>query len=123
VDGVTDGAFSQLQLTLTPPLPTGLKPATGATWAASRMAQTGVFDFTVTGTSQIYGFAVPSLSDSVLLSNKIDNANAAIIALTDLLLNPTGFFTNAQLQSLEAVRDTLVAFRKRAMQPERSLEI
>jgi hypothetical protein len=123
MDGVIDGAFQQVQLTLTPPLPGGLKAPTGPTWAASRVEQTGVFDFTVTGTSRIYGQAVPSLSNSVITSGHIDNANAAIIALENLLTNPTGFFTNPQLQSLEAVRDTLISFRKRAMLRERSLEI
>lgn len=123
IDGVTDGAFTQLGVQLIVPLPTGMKAPTGATWAASRVEQTGVFSFSATGTDRRWGFAVPSLSSSVLSGGKIDMANTAIVALIDLLLNPTDLFTNPQMQVLEAALDALLSFRKRAQLLRSSLVI
>jgi hypothetical protein len=123
IDGTIDGAFTQLQVTITPHLPDGLKSATGTTWAASRIEQTGVIDFSATGTSRRWGFALPSLSNSVIRSGHIDLANAAIVALIDLLLNPTDLFSNPQQQVLEAALDALISFRKRAQLRKRSLDL
>ena len=112
MDGVTDGAFRQVWLTIQPPLPDGLKGATGAAWLASDITKTGIIDFSATGTSRRWGQAIPTLADAVIVNGKIDVTNAAIVALVDLLLNPTGFFTNADNQSLEAALDALISFRK-----------
>lgn len=112
VNGVIDGALTDLHVQMVVPLPGGLNAPTGATFLASRVEQTGVFSFSATGTDRRWGFAVPSLSSSVLSGGKINMANSAIVALKDLLLNPTDLFTNPQLQVLEAALDALLSFRK-----------
>lgn len=113
VDGCIDGAFQGVSATIVPPLPGGLKGATGATWMASRMGQTGIIDFSATGTSRRYGQALPSFSNAAIRNGQFDLTNAAVQALIALLLNPTGFFTNQEQQSLEAALDALLSFRKR----------
>jgi hypothetical protein len=123
IDGCVDGAFEQVYATIAPTLPDGLKAATGTTWLASRMPQTGVLDFSASGTSRRYGQALPSLSDATLTSGTLDINNAAIQALISLLLNPTGAFTNAQQQSLEAALDALLSFRKYSKLYQRSQEL
>jgi len=112
MDGVTDGAFTQVWATIQPSLPGGLKAATGATWAASDITKTGIIDFSATGTSRRWGQAIPTLAQAVIVNHKIDVTNAAIVALVDLLTNPTGFFTNDDNQSLEAALDALISFRQ-----------
>ncbi len=113
LDGIIDGAIVANRVTIKPAPPGGLKVvSTGATFLASRVSQTGVFRFSATGTSRRWGQAIPTLADAVIVNGKIDVTNAAIVALVDLLLNPTGFFTNADNQSLEAALDALISFRK-----------
>ncbi len=123
IDGVADGAFLEINADLIVPLPGGLKSPTGATWRASRIEQTGVFSFSATGTDRHYGFAVPSLSNAVIVNRTIDMANTAITALIDLLLNPTDLFTNPQMQVLEAALDALLTFRPRTQLRKRGLVI
>jgi hypothetical protein len=123
VDGCIDGAFSQVLATLAPALPGGLKGATGATWAASRIGQTGVLSFSATGTSRRYGQALPALATATIAGGQLDITNAAIQALIALLLNPTGFFTNPQNQSLEAALDALLSFRQYTLLAERSTRV
>lgn len=113
IDGVIDGAFQQVSVYITPPLPAGLKGATGATWEASRVEQTGNFSFSATGTSRRYGQAIPSLAGAVVVSGKIDLTNPDVIAFVDLLLNPTDLFTNENQQVLEVLLDAFISFRKR----------
>lgn len=123
LDGVTDGAITELAIELVVPLPTGIKGPTGATWEASRAAQTGVISFSATGSDRRWGFAIPSLSSATLSGGKVDLTNAAIVALVDLLLNPTDLFTNPQQQVLEAALDALLSFRQRALYLKRHLGI
>lgn len=120
VDGCVDGAFTGVSAVIVPPLPGGLKSATGATWLDSRMQQTGIIDFSATGTSRRYGQALPSFSNAAISGGQFDISNAAVQALISLLLNPTGYFTNAEKQSLEAALDALLSFRKRAYLATRS---
>lgn len=112
MDGVTDGAFTQVWATIQPTLPGGLKGPTGTAWEASDITKTGIIDFSATGTGRRWGQAIPTLASAVIVSSKIDVTNAAIVALVDLLTNPTGYFTNADNQSLEAALDALISFRQ-----------
>jgi hypothetical protein len=123
MDGVTDGAFRQVWATIQPPLPGGLKAATGATWAASDITKTGIIDFSATGTSRRWGQAIPTLAEAVIVGNKIDVTNAAIVALVDLLVNPTGFFTNDDNQSLEVALDALISFRQYLIRRQRTQDL
>jgi hypothetical protein len=112
VDGTIDGAFEQVLATITPSLPGGLKAATGATWAASRMMQTGVIDFSATGTTRRYGQSLPSLASSAVVAGQLNMADANIAALIALLTNPTDLFVNPTNQALEAALDGSLSFRK-----------
>src|SRR5258708_11466984 len=85
VDGCVDGAFTEVFATLTPTLPGGLKAATGATWFASRIAQTGAIIFSATGTSRRYGQALPALATATITAGQLDITNAAIQALITLM--------------------------------------
>lgn len=123
IDGVIAGAFTELSVQMIVPLPGGIKAPTGATWQASRVEQTGTIMFSATGTDRRWGQSLPSLSNAVLSGGKIDMANAAIIALIDLLLNPTDLFTNPQLQVLEAALDALLSFRPYSQLRKRSLRV
>lgn len=120
LDPCMDVAFTALSAAIVPSLPGGLKGATGATWLASRMAQTGTITFSATGTSRRYGQAIPGLANATISGGQLDMANAAIAALIALLLNPTGFFTNPQNESLVAALDALLSFRQYANLGERS---
>lgn len=123
MDGVTDGAFTHLWASLQVPLPGGLKGATGTTWAASDITKTGIINFSATGTSRRWGQAIPTLASAVIVAGKIDTTNAAIVALVDLLTNPTGFFTNDDNQSLEAALDALISFRQYLVRRLRTAEV
>lgn len=120
MDGCIDGAFTSVSAVIVPSLPGGLKAATGTTWAASRISQTGIIDFSATGTSRRYGQALVSFSNAAITNGQFDLTNAAVQALISLLLNPTGFFTNPDIQSLEAALDALLSFRKRPYTAQRS---
>ncbi len=108
---------------MAPALPGGLKAATGATWLASRIGQTGVLSFSATGTDRRYGQALPALANATIVGGQLDMTNAAIAALITLLLNPTGYFTNPQNQSLEAALDALLSFRQYALLARRSTRV
>jgi hypothetical protein len=112
VDDCIDGAFQEVFATLTPTLPGGLKAATGATWLASRIAQTGSILFSATGTSRRFGQALPALANATIVGSQLDITNAAIQALITLMLNPTVPFSNVQSESLVAALDALLSFRK-----------
>jgi hypothetical protein len=120
VDGCVDGIFTSVGAVILPALPAGLKAGTGATWLASRVQQTGIIDFSATGTSRRYGQALPSFSSAAIVGGQFDLSNAAVQALIALLLNPTGFFTNTQQQVLEAALDALLSFRKHSYLQQRS---
>lgn len=120
VDGCIDGAFQSVRAIIVPPLPGGLKAATGATWAGSLMQQTGIIDFSATGTSRRYGQPLPTFSNAAIVGGQFDITNAAVQALINLLLNPTGYFTNEVGQSLAATLDALLSFRKRPYSAKRS---
>ncbi|HLJ82332.1 MAG TPA: hypothetical protein VKT52_12645 [Ktedonobacterales bacterium] len=122
VDACIDGAIIDVSARLTPDLPAGLKAATGATWLASRVEQTGAINFSATGSDRRYAQPLVSLSNSVIAGGKIDLSNAAIVALVSLLTNPANDFTNQQSQALEAALDALISFRQRAGLPKTSFE-
>ncbi len=123
IDGCIDGAITQVLATLTPTLPDGLKAPTGATWLASRIAQTGILTFSASGTTRRYGQALPSLSNATIAGDQVDMSNAAIAALIALLLTPTGFFTNPQNESLVAALDALLSFRQHTLLRLRSTRV
>lgn len=123
VDACVDGAFTQVVASLVPGLPGGLKGATGATWASSRIAQTGIITFSASGTTRRYGQALPSLSNSTIAMNTLDITNTAIQALIDLMVNPTVPFANSSNESLVAALDALLSFRQHSLLRIRSTRV
>lgn len=123
IDGVTDAAFTQILATMVVPLPGTIKKPTGATWLASRSNQTGTIMFSATGTTRRWGQSIPALSNAAISGGQMDLTNAAVVALIDLLLNPTDLFTNSTLQVLEAALDALLGFRPYAQLRKRSARV
>jgi hypothetical protein len=113
MDACIDGAIIDVSARLTPALPAGLKAATGATWLASRVEQTGILNFSATGSDRRYGQALPSLSNAAIVAGKIDLTNASIVALVSLLTTGANDFTNQESQALGVAIDALISFRKR----------
>lgn len=118
VDATIDGAITGLRVELAPALPGGLKAATGATWAASRVEQTGVLNFKNATTKYRFGMPLPSIRSDVISTGKIDLTDTAIAALITLLTS--GAFSNTAQQALTALVDAIISFRKRRKQLQRS---
>jgi hypothetical protein len=108
LDGVTAGAIVEGQIRIRPALPGGLATATGATWLASRVAQTGIFRFSASGTTAQWSSAVPALADAMIVNDAIDPTGSG--TYTGLLTG--GSYVNPENQVLLALTKTLIRFRK-----------
>jgi hypothetical protein len=110
LDAITDGAIVESHISINPARPGGLKTVgTGTTFLASRVAQIGIFRFSVAGTTASWSSDVPSLSDAAITG---DNINLAVAATYTALLGGGAAYTNPQNQALIALTKTLVRFRK-----------
>jgi hypothetical protein len=118
VDAVTDGLIRDTRIEIKPGLPGGLKTATGATFQASRVEQTGTLNFSVAGSTRKDGVVIPAISNSAIVSGKLDLTNAAIQALITLLTN--GNYTNPYNQVIVGLLDAILSFRKKRKQLQRS---
>jgi len=116
MDACTDGQIIAAGIHLSPSLPGGLK---SSATSASRVEQTGVLNFSATGTTHRFGVAIPALSNSgtVISAGKIVTTEAGPIdTLEDLLVGggtASLQWTNDNSQALVALLDTLISFRKR----------
>ena len=125
LDAVTDGKITKMHVQFVPTLPTGLKAAALATGA--KVEQTGLINFSATGTSKRYGLAIPAVSDAQLTGDRIDATvfGTASTGMDAFLLLLTSVATaiawaNAHSQQIIAVRDAIVSFRKKRRQLGRS---
>ena len=125
LDGVTDGRITKMHIQIVPSLPTGLK--TGAVATGAKVEQTGIVNFSTTGTSKRYGYAIPAVSDAQLTGDRIDATvfGVASTGMDALLALLTGVYTalywcNEHSQQIIAVRDAIVSFRKKRRQLGRS---
>ena len=118
VDACIDGAIKANHIRVTPLVIGTHKPASGATFVASRVEQTAVLNFSNGTTSKKYGQVLPSVRSDLLTTGKIDLTDTALQALIALLTS--GAFTNAAAQALVALIDAIVAFRKRRKQLQRT---
>jgi hypothetical protein len=122
LDPITDGVIIRSKITLQPPLPGGLEALT----AGARVEQTGLFNFSATGTPHRFGEAVPAMSNAKITTHGIDlvdGAVAAFIAFLTTVITVATWVTNHR-EALTALRDALVSFRKRRKQTTRvTLEI
>lgn len=121
LDGCTDGKIVAAHILL-PIVPTGVK---GAPTSRSRVEQTGLLNFTASGTSKRWALAIPSVKDDIMNADRIillvgEPANV----LTTYLLNPAGNLgfngCNETCQPLTALVDASVSFRKKRRQLGRS---
>lgn len=122
VDAAIDGAILRNHIQITPAVTSGVKAPTGATFAASRVEQTGVLNFSNSVSPHRFGLAIPSISDSLITSGKIDLTAGAITTLISLLTAAVagGNYTNNAQQNLVALIDALLSFRKRRKQLSKS---
>lgn len=114
IDAMSDGQVTAAWLSAIPALPSGIK--TAAT-DASRVEQTGVLNFSATGTPRRWGEAIPALSTSstVVSGGKIVLTTGDPAAqLAALMTTPSSDleYTNEGGQPLSSLRDTLISFRK-----------
>jgi hypothetical protein len=122
VDAVTDGVVDRARLSLTVPLPGGIKttPATG-----SDNEETGLFTFKLTDPgSKSWAFDVPAIAQAVLQAsspNRIDLTNTDVQNLvTYFTSSGAGTPTNNVWSStLSAIRTALKTFRKHRRQAKR----
>jgi|SRR6202035_4605467 len=124
LDACTDGVIIAAAMHAYPALPGGLKTqATNPTaFAASRAEQTGILNFSATGTTHRWGFAVPALSNgaTVIAGGKpVLTAGAPLDVLRALLAGggtASLEWTNSNQQPLVTLLDALISFRQRADQ-------
>ena len=116
LDACTDGQIIAAWLYVTPALPGGLK---SSATSASRVEQTGILNFSATGTTHRWGMAIPALSNSsaVTSGGKIVLTEAGPIdTLEDLLVGggtASLEWTNDNSQPIVALTDALISFRER----------
>jgi hypothetical protein len=125
IDGVTAGQILRGKITVGADI--GAFVTAGgksAPIAGSLVEHTGVFNYSNAVTGRRFGLTVPALSQTKVVSGKIDLADAAVAALIAGLKGAIaiGHWVNTAEQSLVALVDALVSFRKRRRQLERSFE-
>lgn len=116
VDAMIDGAIVNNQVQIKPTAPSGLKGATGSTWAASKNGYQGLFRFDVTGTQARFSSAIPSISASVQANGKINVASTAVSAYIALVTTSGNHYTNPQNQQILDVNETAIVTRTKRKQ-------
>ncbi len=102
-------------------VPSGDEKAAPA--AGSRVEQTAVLNFPVTGTGKRFGDAIASIADSVITGGTLDLGDTNVANLVTALqgaFGTGGQFTNNTYQPLDDLADAFVSFRKRRKQLSRS---
>ena len=116
LDACTDGQIIAAAIHVYPALPGGLK---STPTSASRAEQTGILNFSATGTTHRWGMAIPALSNggTVISAGKIvlteDDPPDVLIDLLAEGSTADLQWTNDNGQALVALLDTLISFRKR----------
>ncbi len=108
LDAITDGYIIESSVRVKPAPPGGLKTATGANVATSRVAQYGIFRFSASGTTAQWSSNVPSLADAMIVNDAVDPTGTA--TYTGLLTG--GAYNNPENQVLLALTKALIRFRK-----------
>jgi len=83
--------------------------------AGSRVEQSGVFNFSVAGTSYKTGLMVPALEDSVLVHGRINLSDDNVMAFLEAIVTAAvGVleWTSENRQALIALVDAFLSFRK-----------
>ncbi len=119
LDACTDGQIIAARIHAGPTLPDGLK---GAPVAGSRVEQTGIVNFSATGTTHRWGLAIPALKNSgtVIAAGKIVLTPGDPVPVLAALLTGGGTaslnWTNDNSQTIVALMDALISFRQRGKQ-------
>lgn len=129
-DACTDGQITRNDVVIVPALPGGIKGAPVAAGSGgARIEQTGLLNFTSTGTTKRWGFAIPGISNgaSVLDGDRILGLTTATSAdpvgvLIALITTAQSLiaYANDHQQQISAIKDALISFRKRRKQLQRS---
>lgn len=112
LDGITEGEIVATQVILKPALPGGLK---GAPVAGSLGAKTAQISFSASGTTKLWGQAVPAVAASAITSGKIPNTGS-MGTYTALLLG--GSYTNPDNLALAALKKTAIGDRSARKQQQ-----
>ena len=110
LDAITDGEITAVQILIKPYDATSLGTlgVKGSPVAGSYDARTGQLSFSATGTTALWGQAVPALAASAITAGKVPNTGS-MGTYTALLTG--GGFTNPQNQALAALKKTAVGDR------------
>ena len=123
LDAISAGQVTKGRLLIYPAMPTGIKSSPDAD---SRVEQTGLFGFSVTGSDKRYTAAIPAIAASALIGDRIDLQSGAGFTIWDDWGNQNGVgmfglsFTNEYGQEIIICIDALVSFRKMRRQMRRS---
>lgn len=112
LDAITDGEITSAQIIIKPALPGGLKgsPATG-----SYNARTGQLTFAATGTTKLWGQAIPALAASAISSGKVPNTGSMGTYTALVAASP---YTNPDNQTLTALKKTAIGDRSSRKQQQ-----
>jgi hypothetical protein len=105
LNAITDGEIVGSQVIIRPALPGGL--STGPA-AGSYDARTGQITFSASGTTKLWGQAVPALAASAISAGKVPNTGS-MGTYTALMVG--GGFTNPDNQTLAALKKTAIGDR------------
>jgi hypothetical protein len=117
-DAIIGGQVFKITGAVSVPLPSGIKSTPAAN---SRVEQTGLFNFSQSGSPYKYGVDVPSIKDSVLAGGRINLADTAVTTWVGLLTAAIGAFTpeSTALRAIVGLVDALLTFRKHRKQLDR----
>ena len=111
LDTITDAVITETRLLIVPGTPGGLKTQTTATttWDASSVQKTGQFLFSNVNSVGNWGFSVPAIAQSLISGGKIDNSNANVAAILNLMATSPyctneGVLLNGFIQSIQGAR-------------------
>jgi hypothetical protein len=90
--------------------------------AGSRVEQTGLFNFSATGTTHKFGEPVPAFSSSFITTTGINLSDSTVAAFYNFLATTLTVleWTSNNQQKLIALLDAVLSFRKRRKQLTRS---
>lgn len=86
LDLITDGKITKLRVSITIPLPSGIKTAAVAN---SDNEKTGLFTMNANGTTNAYGDDVPAFPAAKFTGNQINLADAQVAAYVTYITTPT----------------------------------
>ena len=111
IDTIIDGEIRKIRVSILIPLPSGIKTAPNA---GGDNEKTGLFSMNVVGSPNAYGDDVPSIQNSRLTGNLINQSDAGVMDFVSYItttvngITPTDRYENA----LYTVKNGFLTFRK-----------